>query len=334
MVIPKEVSSLMGVIDTYKRWKHHSQSGDREYFYYHPSEWGKCLRYQQYKHYAQRGYIEVEHTEMNSKLLRLFDKGHNMHERWASYFDDIGNVLMGEWKCQNVLCRMFDDNGNIITSDKERLFNILKNEEPRIHRGQDGKPIFKPKKCVCGCEDFKYLETLVYREDLQIKGHADLVLNFENIDLEKFKKVKVLFNKKYLPTGNDIIVGDMKTSGSNAWKSQVMLKGAHKAYLIQLTIYIHILGCKYGVVMYENKDTSELAWFQVTRNEQWWDLVQWQAAEMIKMRNNRLLPPPKAENKSDYMCKDCEFRNLCHKSSVWQDPKLESQRKLFYKSFL
>lgn len=336
-----EINSLLGVIDTYRRWKHYKQKNDREYYYYHPSEWGKCLRSQQYRHYTQMGWIEIEQKEMNSKKLRLFDKGNKMHERWASYFDDIGGVLMGRWQCKNPLCYLFNDNGNMVEdfdysldNGKNYIKNIFENGERRIHAGKNNEPIFKPKECFCGCKDFQYLETPVFSEKLKIKGNADVVLNFENINPDKFKNVKILFNKKYLPIGDEKIVGDMKTVGSNAWKSQIEAKGPHKEYLVQLTIYIHILGCKYGVVMYENKDNSELAWFQVKRNEQWWDLVQWQAEEMIRMRDNRLLPPPKAETKTDYMCKDCDFRDLCHKSPVWKDSSLDKQRKIFYKSFL
>jgi len=91
---PKEVSSLIGVIDTYLRWNQYTQRNDRSYLHFHPSEWGKCLRSQQYKHYAQLGYIKKEFSNFDSKILRLFDKGHNMHNRWVSYFDNVGNVLM------------------------------------------------------------------------------------------------------------------------------------------------------------------------------------------------------------------------------------------------
>ena len=86
--VPKEVQSLLGLIDTYKRWDQYTHRGDRSYAHYHPSEWGKCLRLQQYKHYAHLGLIKVDYNGFDSKLLRLFDKGHNMHERWTRYMDE------------------------------------------------------------------------------------------------------------------------------------------------------------------------------------------------------------------------------------------------------
>ena len=78
---PKEISSLMGVIDTYLRWNQYQRKNERSYEHYHPSELGKCLRTQQYKHYVQKGYITLEFEPFDSKKLRLFDKGHNMHSR-------------------------------------------------------------------------------------------------------------------------------------------------------------------------------------------------------------------------------------------------------------
>ncbi len=37
---PKEVSSLMGLIDTYMRWDQYQKKDERKYVHYHPSEWG------------------------------------------------------------------------------------------------------------------------------------------------------------------------------------------------------------------------------------------------------------------------------------------------------
>ena len=47
---PPEVTSVMNLVDTYIRWRTVSTRYDRSYEHYHPSELGKCLRMQQYKH--------------------------------------------------------------------------------------------------------------------------------------------------------------------------------------------------------------------------------------------------------------------------------------------
>lgn len=332
--VSREVNAILGLIDTYKRYKQYQSRFDRKYEYYHPSEWGKCLRQQQYKHYVSNGLINIDFFEMESQKLRLFDKGHNMHHRWSNYFDDIGNVLMGHWRCENKLCNIFDDNGNVSIKDDNKIKEILEKNQTRIYKGKNNEPVLRPNVCACGCRDFSYLETPVFSEELKIAGNADIVLNCDNLDEKKFKDVKITFNKNCLPIKNSKLVIDMKTAGSNSWKNQIQRKGAHKEYIVQLTIYLHILGFDYGMILYENKDNSELYCHKVDRNDEWWDIIQWQAKEMIAMREAKTLPPPKASSKQDYMCKNCDFKSLCHKSTVWDDKNLDKKIRCFYKSLL
>ena len=231
---------------------------------------------------------------------------------------------------------MFDDDGKLNIQESSQDI-IYKERKTRIYGKNE--PIFRPKKCKCGCTDFEYLETAVIAPELNIKGHADLIFNCDNLMEERFKGVKISYNKDFLPTNGSRVVGDMKTIGSKAWANQLKRKGAHKDYLIQLTIYTHILGCDYGIIMYENKDNSELMWFHVPRNDRWWEIVQFQAKKMIEMakpdNNGKVkLPPPKYATKKAYACTYCEFKNLCHKSIVWDNPGLEQNRREFYKELL
>lgn len=178
---PKEITSLLGVVDTYKRWHNFINKKDRKYDFYHPSEWGKCLRTQQYRHYAYMGLIEVKPAVIKSQMLRLFDKGHYMHERWSNYFDDIGDVLIGRWRCCNPLCFMFNNDGKIKNNlSGEEIGKIYEEGKVRI-LGRDETPgIFRPDKCQCGCPDFKYLECVVEDKELNMRGHSDVVLDFSN----------------------------------------------------------------------------------------------------------------------------------------------------------
>jgi hypothetical protein len=328
---PQEVTSMMNLIDTYIRWRTVDTRGDRSYDHYHPSEFGKCLRMQQYKHYAWKGLIDVKYPEPESQKQRLFDKGHNMHDRWSNYFDQIGGILLGRWKCKNHLCFMFDDSGQVILNAP--LEEIYKQKKTRVVEGKCGYS-FRPNKCVCGCSDFTYLETHVRAPEINMKGNADIVLNCRNLKEERFKGVRISYNQKYLPIGKSKVVIDMKSCGSNAWKNQIMSKGAHKDYLIQLTSYIHILDCDYGIIAYENKDNSKMQWFHVPRNDVWWEIIQSQAKTMIEMSKEKKLPPPKYDSKKNFLCTYCDFKSLCHKSKVWDSPTLESSRKEFYKSLL
>ncbi len=329
----KEVSAFLGVIDTYKRWKHYSQRGDRKYDYYHPSELGKCLRAQQYKHYADKGEIELSYQGLDSRTLRLFDKGHNMHDRWAGYFEEIG-VLKGRWKCRNAACLLYDKNAELINLSKEKKNEILAKDETRIYGSKAKKGIFKPDKCACGSTYFDYLETTVFSEELKIKGHSDLILDYSNFDFEKFNPITPSFNTKFLPKNGDEVVVDMKTIGQSSWEYQVLKKGAHPSYLVQLVSYIHILDCSYGLLVYENKNDSDLRCFKVERNDAWWEAIKWQAKKLQELATGGKLPPPRPSKKSDYECKNCDFSQLCHKSGIWKDPKLDIKRKNFYKGLL
>lgn len=329
--LTKEVTAFHNLIDTYVRYKNHSTRDLRAYEYYHPSEWGKCLRKQQYKHYAWIGKIKFSHSEFPSRKIRLFDKGHNMHRRWSEYFDDMGNVLMGRWKCQNRLCLMFDDHGHY---DPQRADcqELLDQNRTRVY-GNDG-PIFRPDRCMCGCKDFEYLETKVLDENIKIKGNADLVINCDNLDLDRFKLVQITCDKRFLPINGRKVVIDMKTASSSSWKNQIMRKGPHPEYIIQLTLYVFILQCDYGLIIYENKDESSLFIYKVERDEKLWEVLKFQATEMVHQRSRGELPPPKAKDKKDRMCYDCEFKKLCHKSAVWSDKNLDKWRKEFYLSTL
>jgi len=334
--IPDEVRAFTGLIDTYIRWKEYQGKDDRQYYKYHPSEWGMCLRKQQYKHYQQLGYFPVEWKGHKSTLLRLFDKGHNMHERWSRYFEACG-VLRGVWTCQNKMCKCFDDEGFFdltkITETKSTDHSNA-NGKGRVYGEEELKGVFRPERCVCGCTDFKYDEVAVDHEGTNIYGHADLILDFENFKPEMFKGVSKTFKKEFFPKKGEVVVGDMKTCSDNVWKSKVMKNQPHSYYLIQLTVYAHILECDYGLLMYENKNNSELKMFRVDRNEKWWAIIQEQAHSMIEMKKKKLLPPPRPDNKSSFECKNCEFKDMCHKSRAWGLPNIDEIRKGWYKEIL
>lgn len=307
--VSPEIASLMGVVDTHLRWKQLQTQGDRQYEKYHPSEMGKCLRKQQYKHLAHRGFINVQPASFSSQMQRLFDKGHNMHHRWQQwYFADMG-ILRGVWECP---------------SCKKRY-----GKEEKIG-------CFQPDKCNCGFSGtFKYHEVTVCSEDMNLIGHADIILDFSRFNKDIYDGVRVSFNEDVLP--KDPIVVDMKTIGSWQWRNKLQKYGLHKEYLIQITIYAHLLDCAYGIVMYENKDNSEVSAHKVERNDVLFNKIKEQTDIMQRLANFTVngkpspkLPPPKPIDKDDYECKHCEFAPHCHKSSIWDDPNLEEKRKKFY----
>jgi len=332
----KEIASMVGLIDTYKRWVNYKskQNKERKYISYHPSEWGHCLRAQQYKHYAELGLIEVEYFEIPSKRLRLFDHGHNMHSRWVRYFRQIG-ILRGRWQCQNPLCFLSNEDGTLKNNLNSKLIEeILEKGEKRIYGEKNLQGVFQPSKCKCGYTKFRYLETGVRDKILNMKGNADLILDCSNLNPNKFEGVRRTFDSRFLPAAGEKVVGEMKSIGSNPWNYQLEKKGPYMAHLIQVNIYIHILDCDYGFLIYENKDNSEIEIHKIDRNKEWWETIKWQAKKMQEMVSNRQLPPPKPASKMSHDCKSCDFKSICHKSKIWTDSQLLKKRKNFYGVFL
>jgi hypothetical protein len=337
---PVEVASILGVVDTYLRWNNKS-GPPRKYDIYHPSAFGKCLRQMQYKRYADAGHIVPIGKEFESRILRLFEKGHNMQSRWERYFTSI-NILRGLWKCANPLCKDWDDNGNYTGQYSENLANGVKEKyNARMYGLNDKLGCFKPDKCVCGSPRFDYHELSIKEPELNMFGHADLILDFSRFDQDQFDGVFKSFNITNLPSKP--IVVDMKTINKNGFESMTTYKGGpHFGYQIQLLIYMHSLGCEYGIILYECKDNSEVAAYRIDRNEEAWEFIKSQANLMNQMAEAEdgngdklnLLPPPRVTKKSSYECKNCEFKKYCHSGAIWKDKDLNNKRKKFYGELL
>jgi CRISPR/Cas system-associated exonuclease Cas4 (RecB family) len=290
------------IIDAFLQWNNSSGSEHRSYSVFHPSAFGKCLRKMQYQKYAEEGIIPKPVVIPEPRMIRIWDTGHSMHSRWAMYMEKL-NILRGVWKCK--YC------GDLL-GNNEKL------------------GIFKPEKCdKCSCSSWDYQEITVEDKNLNMYGHCDQVLDFGVIN-NNFKNssqaedVKDLFS--LLPS-KPIIV-DMKTIGKNQWNK--IDRQAHFYYIVQLTIYLHILDLDMGIIIYERKDDSEIKMFRVERNDDMWNIIQQQAKMMISMVSKKTLPPPRPDSKSDFDCKYCEYSDICHASPVWDNPKLEEMRRKFY----
>jgi hypothetical protein len=337
---PPEVTSIVGLIETYLRWRE-MNGPDRGYEVYHPSAMGKCLRMMQYQRYEARGLIKGNHEGFPGKMLRLFENGHSMHERWKNYFEHLG-VLRGVWACRNPLCRLFHDEG-MDMAPHATVGEIRKNPEkflPRVYGEDDLQGVFKPERCVCGFSDFRYDEVLVEDKELNFRGHADIILDFSRFDGTLFDEsvkdgLAKFFNARDLPKG--IVVVDMKSCGKNSYMNQVQKMGPHKYYQIQLTVYVNVLKCDFGLLWYEEKDQFDTSVFKIEANPGAWEQIRKQALTMQEMANaaKPLLPPPRPISKSSYECKGCAFSKFCHKAGgIWDDPQLEQKRKEFYGDLL
>lgn len=298
-MVPSDIQSIMGLIDTYTIWKSRSK-GPRGYEIYHPSAFGKCLRLMQYLRYAERGYIKVVEEDFPPKLIRLFDKGHNMHERWAKYAEGIG-ILRGYWRSI---------------------------ETGKIYGKDDPLGCFKPD---IKDEHFEYMEVSVKNEEMNFSGHADMIWDFSNFKENKFEGVDNQFSIDLLP--KKPIVVDMKTCNDRKF-DRLLKTGPSLDYKVQLTIYANILPVEYGLLIYENKNDSNIAAYKITKNPKMYETIRSQALTMNEMVDKKLLPPPRPESKDNYECSNCPFKQMCHSSKIWDDPNLEDKRKKFYKNLM
>ena len=359
-LVNREVAAMMGVIDTYSRYKG-VNGRPRNYKVYHPSALGKCLRLMQYQRFSEDGIagLSLSKEPFESKTMRIFDTGHSMHDRWVDYWAEVG-VLRGVWQCKNPLCRAFDDEGEFLGTDKVNEINELRvtmSKEtpveayeigadpekgrarasllPRKYGKENKIGIFQPKACKCGCCEFDYHEVNVVDEDLNLFGHADQILDFSNFDVDQYSKddgshvaVDRTFDPRDLP--KTPIVADMKTINDRRYGSLIK-NGPGLDYKVQLKVYCNILDVDYGVLIYENKNTSETASFKVERSSEVdWPIVKRQIKQMNKMYDKKKLPPPRPTRKDSYDCKYCDYKDICHNSKVWSDPELSQKRINFY----
>jgi hypothetical protein len=306
--VPEDVSSIIGAVDTIIQ-KNEVSKSSRGYETYHPSSFGNCLRLMQYLRYADMGLISVNKEIVESRMIRLWDVGHSCQSRWEDYFTQMG-VLRGYWKCANENCS-----------------TIFGQEEKR--------GIFKPKNCSkCGYKKMYYEEVLACDKELNISGHADMILDFSNFDRSIFNGTSLPFSIDKLP--QKPVVVDMKTCNCKSWSSQVTRIGPHFYYQVQLTIYTNLLDCEFGVLIYEKKDDSSVKAFKIPKREDtWYQEIRRQAKMMNEMISLKKLPPPRQITKDNYECGRCPFMTCCHKSKVWDDEeKLKEQRRAFYGNLL
>lgn len=324
MTINTDIDSILGTLDTYLRWNRDKDSHKRTYEICHPSSFGKCLRLAQYQRYGDIGLIEKPSSGIDSRVLRLFDTGHSMHERFASYFANLG-VLRGIWECTNPFCGFYNDKGEHSPHDIEEAKS---NPPPRRKYGNNEKiGVLRPKKCLCGHEKFAYREVNVYSKELNFSGHVDSILDYSQFDSDIFNGTKKAFNSNRIP--DHPVIVDYKTIASFGWR-KIDRSGPSREYVVQLTIYNNLLDIPFGILLYENKDTSEIRCYKVEKNEHLFELLCSQSKLMNEMVETKRLPPPKPKQKKSTECRYCDYSGICHKSNVWNNPKLDIMRNAFY----
>ena len=146
-------------------------SNDRDYSYFHPSEFHECVRKIAYKFYGESG-----ENNIKPDLQRIFDNGHYMHERFVSYFDNLG-ILYGVWRCSNPLCG-------------------------KVYGREEKLGIKKPTTaCTCTNSQYIYEEIEAKNKEYWLSGRVDaLIWLSEEMAVIDFKSMNSnMFNKLACP---------------------------------------------------------------------------------------------------------------------------------------
>lgn len=120
-------------------------------------------------------------------------------------------------------------------------------------------------------------------------------------------------------------VGEIKTTSQESYVSKKAKSTGAGYHLLQVLIYMKVLGLNKGFLLYENKNTQNLLIVPVTWNVLNTKLVDDAFAWMNKVYNNwktevdsedeiSLLPKRPARSENSVLCKSCPFKTHC-----WND---------------
>jgi hypothetical protein len=254
-------------------------SSTRRYEAFHPSAWGSCLRKIAYQHYNEKKvFIRKTDQDVDLRMERIYDNGHGMHARWQNYLDCAG-VLRGVWKCPNPLCGL-------------------------SHGSEEPHGIFNPLRtpgwaCKCGNDKKLSYEEVQVKSDprYNFEGHVDAIVDVRGTPFAA-------------GNGNDLYIADFKTIKAEMFDE---LQGAKHEHVVQVHIYMWLLGLSAAMVVYESKDSQHLKEMHVPRDEAMIADIQEKAEWLIEVLKRGKLPQrPDGFSLSKFPCRLCEFAGLCY----------------------
>lgn len=246
----------------------------RKYDYFHPSEFGSCLRKVALKSHGISSGVVIE-----PRVRRIFQAGHDYHGGMQKRFAEMG-IIRGLWECKR--CK-------------------------KVHGKENKWGIFMPEDCECtaklppdfpnadrkGLDLFTYEELRLENEEYNFKGHCDAIIEL----------VKGDPSERY--------VVDFKTVNGDKFQ---FLKRPDSQYVVQINIYMWILGIKQGIIFYEDKNRHEIKEFLVKYDQGIIDDVLKNAVKLRKIIENNQIPKiNKNYKKTTKPCAYCDFKSYCWK---------------------
>lgn len=147
-----------------------------------------------------------------------------------------------------------------------------------------------------GGETVYTTEFKVFNDDPPIFGYGDGMLNWENEE----------------------IVLEIKTMNSEAFEYARIAGKPRASHVMQLLIYMKILKKAKGVLIYENKNTHDLAVFPIEVSElykQWIDnTFEWLRETRQAWKNKTI--PQKTYRSNSKICKACPLKTACDVADV------------------
>jgi len=154
-------------------------------------------------------------------------------------------------------------------------------------------------------------ELMIKDESLNISGRSDVIIKspYETIPNNKIIKLYNIDKELvYEGSSNMIHLIEIKSINDNGFKR--ILNKADTKHKDQLTLYMNILKIPNGSLLYENKNTQQLAEHIIKYNETDGDRVINQVKYCNKHAMNKTLPPREYEAHS-FECRYCDYANIC-----------------------
>lgn len=158
-------------------------------------------------------------------------------------------------------------------------------------------------------------------EDLRISGRSDAIIwNFMKKEEPEVDHTIRLYKPSnddnnedelvYEGPASDVLIVEFKSIKSKNYDYLPKTK-AKKEHEMQLQLYFFLTGIRQGMVYYENKDTQEQKYYVVNYNQKIVDEVISDIRYIIGCIDNGRLPE-REFNPSDFQCRYCDFRDICH----------------------
>jgi hypothetical protein len=221
------------------------------------------------------------------------------------YYGDIDERFVPPISIEPTVQRMFDA-GNAFHWRMQRdlaVANVLRGywkcrRCEKTHGKENKIGILIPEKCECGdgrkgLSLFEYRELEVEDKEYNFKGNADGIIDIVGSDIQHY-------------------VVDFKTIKTEKFN---ILRKPDVKYIVQINIYMWLLGLEFGIIYYEDKNDHSVKEFLVRSDERIIDNVKENAKKLLYVIKNKKLPSiPTSFSKKKYPCMYCEYCGfLCWK---------------------